>query len=156
MNEKPRKVTDPIINKPMATNIFGIGGLFFVILLGILLWFEHSSIKTLTDISLSFGAFDGLLEEELSLFFTIFVMLQFWNMFNAKAFMTGKSTFSGILSCKWFLVIAIVIFFGQILIVEVGGQMFNVCHLGILDWLIIVGVTSIVLWIGELARAIKK
>ena len=101
-------------------------------------------------------------------------MLQFWNMFNAKAFMTGKSAFSGMLSCKWFLVIAIVIFFGQILIVEVGGQMFNVCHLEILlivevggqmfnvchleilDWLIIVGATSIVLWIGEIVRAIRK
>ena len=156
MNEKPRKVTDPIISKPMAGRIFGIGGLFFVLLLGILMLFQHSNIISLTDISGIFGHFAELTDKELSLFFTIFVMLQFWNMFNAKAFMTNKSAFSGMLSCKWFLVIAIVIFFGQILIVEVGGQMFNVCHLEILDWLIIVGATSIVLWIGEIARAIRK
>ena len=156
MDEKPRKVTDPIISKPMAGRIFGIGGLFFTILLGILLWFQHTDISSLANISFDFGSFAELSAKELSLFFTIFVMLQFWNMFNAKAFMTGKSAFSGMLSCKWFLVIAIVIFFGQILIVEVGGQMFNVCHLEILDWLIIVGATSIVLWIGEIARAIRK
>ena len=140
----------------MAGRIFGIGGLFFVLLLGILMLFQHSNIISLTDISGIFGHFAELTDKELSLFFTIFVMLQFWNMFNAKAFMTNKSAFSGMLSCKWFLVIAIVIFFGQILIVEVGGQMFNVCHLEILDWLIIVGATSIVLWIGEIARAIRK
>lgn len=156
MNEKPRKVTDPIINKSMATRIFGIGGLFFVIMLGLLLWFQHSDISSLVNINFIIGAFDGLADKELSLFFTIFVMLQFWNMFNAKAFMTGKSAFSELTSCKWFMIIALVIFFGQILIVEIGGQMFNVCHLLITDWLIIIGCTSIVLWIGEIIRAIKK
>jgi Ca2+-transporting ATPase len=156
MKEKPRKVTDPIISKQMAGRIFGIGGLFFVILLGLLLWFQHTDIDLLSEISFVFGQFAELTPKELSLFFTIFVMLQFWNMFNAKAFMTGKSAFSGLLSCKWFLIIALVIFFGQILIVEVGGQMFNVCHLELLDWLIIVGATSIVLWIGEIARMICK
>ncbi|MBO7570637.1 MAG: calcium-translocating P-type ATPase, PMCA-type [Bacteroidales bacterium] len=155
MKEKPRKTSDAIISKPMAKRIFGIGGLFFVILLGILLWFQHSAINSLTDIKI-FGAFDGLTDKELSLFFTIFVMLQFWNMFNAKAFMTGKSAFSGLASCRWFIIIALVIFFGQILIVEIGGQMFNVCHLNIFDWLIIVAATSVVLWIGEITRAISK
>jgi len=156
MKEKPRKTTDAIISKKMAKRIFGIGGLFFVILLGILLWFQHTDITSLTNINFAWGENNGLSPYELCLFFTIFVMLQFWNMFNAKAFMTGKSAFSGIMSCKWFIMIAIIIFFGQILIVEVGGQMFNVCHLAIIDWLIIIGSTMIVLLIGEIARAIKK
>ncbi len=157
MKEKPRQTTDAIISKQMAKRIFGIGGLFFAILLGILLLFQHTDITSLTDlINFTWGENNGLSPYELSLFFTIFVMLQFWNMFNAKAFMTGQSAFSGLFSCKWFLIIAIVIFFGQILIVEVGGQMFNVCHLAITDWLIIVGGTLIVLLIGELTRAIKK
>ncbi|MBO7134259.1 MAG: calcium-translocating P-type ATPase, PMCA-type [Bacteroidales bacterium] len=156
MKEKPRMTTDAIISKKMASRIFGVGGLFFVILLGILLLFQHNDITSLTDINFTWGEDNGLSPYELSLFFTIFVMLQFWNMFNAKAFMTGKSAFSGLLSCKWFLIIALVIFLGQILIVEVGGQMFNVCHLELLDWLIIVGATSIVLWIGEIARMICK
>ena len=157
MKDKPRQTTDAIISKQMAKRIFGIGGLFFAILLGILLLFQHTDITSLTDIiNFTWGENNGLSPYELSLFFTIFVMLQFWNMFNAKAFMTGKSAFSGLFSCKWFLIIAIVIFFGQILIVEVGGQMFNVCHLAITDWLIIIGGTLIVLVIGELARAINK
>ena len=94
MNEKPRKVTDPIINKPMAGRIFGIGGLFFVLLLGILMLFQHSNIISLTNISGIFGHFAELTDKELSLFFTIFVMLQFWNMFNAKAFMTAPCTYT--------------------------------------------------------------
>lgn len=77
-------------------------------------------------------------------------------MFNAKAFMTDKSAFTRIKECKGFLAIALVIFVGQILIVEIGGQMFNVTHLNLVDWVIIVGMTSLVLWIGELVRAINK
>lgn len=154
MKEKPRKTTDSIINKEMAINIFGIGGLFFAILLGLLLFFQHSNVESLTNITLT-GIFAELTPYELSLFFTIFVMLQFWNMFNAKAFMTSKSAFHKITDSKWFLIIAIVIFFGQIIIVEVGGQMFSVCHLRIIDWLIIFGATSIVIWIGEICRVFK-
>jgi Ca2+-transporting ATPase len=79
-------------------------------------------------------------------------MLQFWNMFNAKAFMTGKSAFHNLPGCKGFLLIAAVIFVGQILIVELGGAMFNVCHITLTDWLIIIGLTLPVLIIGELKR----
>ncbi len=157
MQEKPRKVTDSIINKGMAWNIFGVGGLFTILLLGILLIMQHSNITSMQDfLSFSYGAYDGLSAYELSLFFTIFVMLQFWNMFNAKAFMTGKSAFARISECKGFMFIAFVIFVGQILIVEIGGQMFNVTHLNIPDWLIIIISTSAVLWIGELIRLFKK
>lgn len=92
---------------------------------------------------------------ECSLFFTIFVMLQFWNMFNAKAFETNKSALH-FKNSKGFVTIAALILFGQILIVTLGGAMFNVTPINITDWLIIIGATSIVLWIGELVRMIKK
>lgn len=156
MNEKPRKVTDAIISKKMAANIFGIGGLFFVILLGILLFFQHNDISSLLNIKITWNANNGLNDYELSLFFTIFVILQFWNMFNAKAFMTFRSAFHKLASCKWFLIIALVILIGQIIIVEIGGEMFNVCPLKISDWILIIVPTSIVLWGGELHRISKK
>ena len=153
MQDKPRKVSDSIINRGMAWNIFGVGGFFTLLLLGILLIMQHSEITSMADLfSFKLGAYNGLSAYELSLFFTIFVMLQFWNMFNAKAFMTGKSAFARIKECKGFMAIAAVIFLGQILIVEIGGQMFNVTHLKLVDWGIIVVVTSLVLWIGELVR----
>jgi Ca2+-transporting ATPase len=82
-------------------------------------------------------------------------MLQFWNMFNAKAFMTGKSAFHNIRKSQGFLLIAAVIFVGQILIVEIGGQMFNVCHLHLTDWLWIIFGTSPVMIAGEIIRKIK-
>ncbi len=157
MNDKPRKVTDFIISKPMSWNIFGVGGLFTVILLGILVIMQHSEIASMTDLfSFSFGEYNGLSTYELSLFFTLFVMLQFWNMFNAKAFMTGKSAFHNLSSCKGFIGIAAVIFIGQILIVELGGAMFNVCHITLKDWLIITALTLPVLIIGEVKRMAKK
>lgn len=157
MKDKPRKVTDNIISKPMAKSIFGVGGFFTALLLGVLLLMQHSDIACMTDLlKFNWGVYDGLSAYELSLFFTFFVMLQFWNMFNAKAFMTGKSAFAHLNSCKGFLAIAAVIFFGQILIVELGGKMFNVCHLNLLDWVIIVAASSLVLWIGEIVRLCRK
>jgi Ca2+-transporting ATPase len=79
-------------------------------------------------------------------------MLQFWNMFNAKAFMSGKSAFAVLGACKGFLAIALVILLGQWLIVTIGGEMFNVVALHPMDWGIIIGATSLVLWIGEIGR----
>ncbi|MBP5501756.1 MAG: calcium-translocating P-type ATPase, PMCA-type [Bacteroidales bacterium] len=157
MNEKPRKVTDFIISKPMMKNIFGLGGLFTIILLGILIIMQHSDVTSVLDLfAVSLTQYDGLSAYELSMFFTIFVMLQFWNMFNAKAFMTGKSAFANLKNCKGFLLIAGVIFLGQILIVEIGGQMFNVTHLHLKDWVIIVLITSLVMVIGEIGRLRKS
>jgi Ca2+-transporting ATPase len=159
MKDKPRKVTDNIISKSMAWNIFGVGGLFTFLLLGVLLIMQHSNITSMMDIltlNFSYGVYDGLSAYELSLFFTLFVMLQFWNMFNAKAFMTGKTSFARLSECKGFLAIALVIFVGQIIIVEIGGQMFNVTPLHLNDWVSIVVLTSVVLWIGELFRLFKK
>lgn len=156
MKDQPRKVTDSIISRPMAKSIFGIGGFFTLLLLGILLYFQHNDITSLTALPFALGAYNGLSAYELSLFFTIFVMLQFWNMFNAKAFMTGKSAFANLKKCTGFLTIAMVILIGQIVIVELGGQMFNVTHLYWQDWLIIICSTSLVLWIGELVRLVKR
>jgi Ca2+-transporting ATPase len=156
MNEKPRKVTDFIINRPMMKNIFGLGGFFTMLLLAVLIIMQHTEIASMTDfMTFQFSEYNGLSDYELSLFFTIFVMLQFWNMFNAKAFMTGKSAFHNIRKSQGFLLIAAVIFVGQILIVEIGGQMFNVCHLHLTDWLWIIFGTSPVMIAGEIIRKIK-
>jgi len=160
MLDKPRKTTDHIINKAMAKSILGVGILFVVLLFGLVQYFKHADISSLTqfnfaDFSRSFFDFspgNGLSAYELSLFFTIFVMLQFWNMFNAKAFMTGKSAFVSLGDCKGFLSVALVIIGGQWLIVSAGGEMFNVTALEFVDWAIIIGSTSLVLWIGEIRR----
>lgn len=157
MQEKPRLVTDVIISHGMGWNVVGVGGLFTVVLLFVLLIMQHSDITSMKDfLSFHYDKYDGLTPYELSLFFTLFVMLQFWNMFNAKAFMTGKSAFAHLSSCQGFLLIAVVIFVGQILIVEFGGQMFNVTPLHFHDWLIIVLLTSLVLVVGEIVRGIRR
>jgi len=97
----------------------------------------------------------GLSPYELSVFFTIFVFLQFWNMFNARAYATGKSALH-LGGCKGFVLIALIIFVGQIAIVQVGGRFFSVYPLNLCDWCIIILSTSIVLWTGELVRLFSK
>ncbi|MDR1182157.1 MAG: cation transporting ATPase C-terminal domain-containing protein, partial [Bacteroidales bacterium] len=157
MEDKPRKTTDFIINKKMWTKILGVGIFFVFLLFGLIQYFKHVELTSLLQFNFSdfisnyfnFGKGNGLSHYELSLFFTIFVMLQFWNMFNAKAFMTGKSAFTNIGKSKGFMAIAAVILIGQFLIVTIGGEMFNVTPLKPVDWGIIIGVTSIVLWFGE-------
>ena len=160
MDEKPRSVDEHIL-KGMGTGILGVGGIFTAILLGICIYFQHTDITSLMDVfngTATWGTNNGLSAYELGLFFTIFVMLQFWNLFNAKAFMTSDSAFKGISwkDTKWFIIIALVILVGQILMTEIPGlqEMFNVAEGGIktIDWLIIIGSTSLVLWIGELVR----
>ncbi|MDR1582408.1 MAG: calcium-translocating P-type ATPase, PMCA-type [Prevotellaceae bacterium] len=160
MKNKPRKTGDHIISKQMAKSILSVGIAFVVLLFGIVQYFKHASIGSLTEFDFldfvrnffNFSSGDGLSPYELSLFFTIFVMLQFWNMFNAKAFMTGKSAFKSLNKCGGFLLIAMVILVGQWIIVTLGGEMFNVVALKLSDWGIIIASTSIVLWIGELKR----
>ena len=83
-------------------------------------------------------------------------MLQFWNMFNAKAFLTGRSAFHGLLSDRGFLLVSLLIVLGQVLIVSLGGQMFQVCPLSLTDWALIIGGTSVILWAGELVRAFQR
>ncbi len=154
--EKPRHVSDHIISRKMALRIFGLGGLFTGILVYILFVMQYSDVRTMSDIITNrFGSYDGLSEYELSLFFTTFIMLQFWNMFNAKAFMTGRSALHNIARCKGFVAIAAAILIGQILIVELGNEMFSVCPLNAIDWIVIISLTSLVLIIGELLRKLR-
>ena len=156
MKEKPRSREAFIINRPMWRSIIGVGGLFFLVLLGILWIFEHYSVESMTEI-FSFipqtvdAGNAALTPYELSMFFTIFVFLQFWNMFNARAFETGRSAFH-FKGASGFVMIAFAILLGQIAIVSVGGEFFNVTPLSLEDWLIIIGSTSLVLWVGELFR----
>ena len=138
LKEKPRRRSDFIISRNMAALIFGVGAAFVAVLMGLLLYFRNDG--------------DGLTTYELSMFFTAFVMLQLWNMFNVKAFMTGKSAFSHLFSSKGFIWMVVVILAGQILITTFGGEMFSVVPISPLDWLKIVGLTSAVLWVGEIAR----
>ena len=164
MADKPRPINEHIL-KGMGTGILAVGGIFTIILLGLCIYFQHTDITCLTDIfngSAVWGENNGLSPYELGLFFTIFVMLQFWNMFNAKAFMTSGSAFKGISwsNTRWFIVIALVIFVGQVLLTECPGlqEMFNVAEGGVklIDWVIITIATSFVLWIGEIIRLFKK
>ena len=156
MKDKPRPRNAFIINRLMWKTIIGVGAAFFVLLFGILYYFEHTDLVSLTEFGkLPIGLNTGLSDYELSLFFTIFVFLQFWNMFNARSFETGRSAFH-FKGCRGFLLIAAAIFFGQILIVSIGGELFNVVPLRISDWLIIIGATSLVLWIRELFHLMAR
>ena len=157
MKDKPRDRNAFIINRSMRYDIIGMGGLFFVLLLGLLYIFHHADITCLTDLlSLHLDPSSSeMTPYELSLFFTIFVFLQFWNMFNARAFESHGSAFN-LKGCSEFDFIALVILIGQILIVTFGGEMFNVTPLKVVDWVIIIVVTSLVLWVGELFRLFKK
>jgi Ca2+-transporting ATPase len=162
MKNKPRKTGDHIINKKMAKGILGVGIAFVVLLFGLVQYFKYEDITSLVDFNFldfvrnffNFSSGDEFILKpyELSLFFTIFVLLQFWNMFNAKAFMTGKSAFKSLKNCSGFLLIAVVILAGQWVIMTLGGEMFNVVALKPLDWGIIIVFTSVVLWIGEIKR----
>ena len=165
MNDPPRQRKANIISKEMARGIFGVGGLFVLLLFGFIQYFKNEDITSLTQFSITdyfanffhFGSFDnGLSAYELSLFFSIFVMLQFWNMFNAKAYRTGRSAFAEIRKSQGFIMIAAAIIIGQIVITTFGGAMFSVTPLLLTDWCLIIAATSLVLWIGELLRLIKK
>jgi Ca2+-transporting ATPase len=143
MKERPRKsgaAGDFIITRPMAVNIFAVGGVFVLVQVAMLLWMGKG----------------GLTPYEQSEFFTFFVMLQFWNMFNAKAYMTGGSAFKGLGSNPAFLLVCALILVGQFLIVTFGGEVFNVVPLTASSWGVIVASTSIVLWAGELLRLFGK
>ena len=162
MGERPRAVDESIL-KGMGTGILGVGITFTILLLGICFYLQKADIHCLADIlrcPFDLGNRNSLSPYEQSLFFTIFVMLQFWNLFNAKAFMTGRSAiFHGLAywrQRKLFLTIVAVILGGQVLLTELPGlqEMFNVAPGGVkfADWLIIFAATSIVLWIGEIIR----
>lgn len=156
MRDKPRSRAAFIINSAMYKDIISTGIIFFIMLLGFFYYLEHTDITSLLQIGrVPFGSNTGLTNYELSIFFTTFVFLQFWNMFNARAFETGKSALD-LKGCSGFGLTALIIVVGQIIIITFGGQFFSVAPIAITDWIIIIGVTSIVLWIGELWRLIRK
>ncbi len=156
MRDKPRDRRKFIINPAMWRFILGSGLIFFGILFAMVYVFEHADITSLPQLlTVSLGAPSSLTPYELSLIFTTFVMLQFWNMFNARAFATGRSALH-LEHCGEFLFIAAMILVGQVLIVEFGGEFFTVTPLRLSDWLIIIGGTSLVLWVGEFMRLFRK
>lgn len=142
MKNKPRGINDFIITKPMAKGILGIGLGFVVLLMGILFAFNST--------------IEGETPYRMSVFFTIFVMLQFWNMFNAKAYASGYSAFHALKQSRGFMLVSLLIFAGQILIVSFGGDVFRVVPISLIDWVWITLGTSLVLWIGEIVRLIQR
>lgn len=145
MGKKPRAMKDFIVSPAMARSIIGVGLAFVVGLMALLGWYQYT-----TPAGMPIEA------QRMSQFFTIFVMLQFWNMFNAKAYMTGRSAFAGLNKCGGFLLVALLIVVGQILIVSFGGDVFRVVPLPVMDWVQIIAGTSVVLWIGEAMRLLKR
>lgn len=143
MKEKPRKQTDFILTKPMQWNILICGLTFFIAMFALLIYDEW---KFCEDVPV----------HELTMFFTTFVMMQLWNLFNAKALGTKYSSFHGLWKDKGLLLVLLIVIIGQWLIVTFGGKMFRTVPLSFSDWLIIIVSTSIVLWIGELWRWIKR
>jgi len=142
MNEKPRRRTDFIITPAMRNNIFGVGLGFLAILMGLLVYFKNLP--------------GGMDTHHLTVFFTIFVMLQFWNLFNASVFGTNHSIFKDASHALGMLGVALIILVGQIIIVSCGGKVFRTEPLPLSEWLYIIGGTSFVLWIGEIWRGIKR
>lgn len=142
MNEKPRKRTDFIITKPMIKGIVLIGVALFALLFYLMLGCYKSD--------------GGMDLHELTIFFTAFVMFQFWNLFNAKCLGSNHSAFDGLLRDKGLLLVLLLILVGQWFIVTFGGRMFRTTPLGATEWLEIIVATSIVLWLGEIWRGIKR
>ncbi len=159
MESPPRSTTAHIVTKAMGWRIISVGIGFVVVLFGLIQYFRYADITSLTQFNIvdffahyfCFGHGGSMSKYELSLFFTIFVCMQFWNMFNAKAFMTGRTALAHLRSS-----IAVVILVGQICITTIGGEMFNVVPLKALDWVIIITATSLVLWCREIMGAFRK
>lgn len=168
MKEKPRSREANIITKPMMWSIFGVGIFFVLLMFGLVQYFKHAEITSLEDFSIAeyignyfnFNiASHGISPIEQTYIFTIFVFLQFWNLFNAKAFHSEGSALNGLLRkdvIAGFGLALLVIVGGQYLIVTFGGEMFNVAPMSLNDWLCIIVGTFPVLFIGEAMRAIKK
>lgn len=157
MLDKPRTSKDFIINGPMWRFIIVCGIAFWGLLCGLLYYMQHTTLTSLAEAGRLpwLQTAHELSPYEASIFFTVFVFLQFWNLFNARAFATGRSAFH-FKGCNSFLFIAATIFVGQIFIVSAGGRFFSVVPLKLCDWVIIIAGTSIVLWVGELYRLFTK
>ena len=160
MKKKPRRREDFIVTRPMWQGILGTGIFFTILLTALVFVFQNSSFGAVGQESiLNFtwnAPEDGFTVYEGSVFFTLFVFLQFWNMFNAKAFLSGRSAFCGMTENPTFLLVALLILFGQVAIVTFGGKMFSVTALGVTDWFLLLAITSPVLIFGEVKRLFTK
>ena len=143
MNDKPRKASDFIINKSVGFGILFCGIVFFLVMFALLVYCERRG-KGGVDV------------HELTMFFTTFVMIQFWNLFNAKALMSHHTAFRHFLKDKGMILVLVLVLVGQWIIVTFGGEMFRTTPLSLHEWLLIIGSTSVVLWVGELWRAFKR
>lgn len=143
MNDKPRKASDFIINKSIGFGILFCGIVFFLVMFALLVYCERRG-KGGVDV------------HELTMFFTTFVMIQFWNLFNAKALMSHHTAFRHFLKDKGMILVLVLVLVGQWIIVTFGGEMFRTTPLSLHEWLLIIGSTSVVLWAGELWRTFKR
>lgn len=143
MKDKPRKASDFIINKSIGFGILFCGIVFFLVMFALLVYCERRG-KGGVDV------------HELTMFFTTFVMIQFWNLFNAKALMSHHTAFRHFLKDKGMILVLVLVLVGQWIIVTFGGEMFRTIPLSLHEWLLIIGSTSVVLWVGELWRAFKR
>lgn len=143
MKEKPRKASDFIINKSIGFGILFCGIVFFLVMFALLVYCERRG-KGGVDV------------HELTMFFTTFVMIQFWNLFNAKALMSHHTAFRHFLKDKGMILVLVLVLVGQWIIVTFGGEMFRTTPLSLHEWLLIIGSTSVVLWAGELWRTFKR
>jgi len=141
MSDKPRRQDDPILTPYIKKTIGFIGGIFFVILFALLCYYERN---------------DEIDRHEMTRFFTAFVMLQWWNLFNARSLLSTHDLFHNIKGSLTFVFVLLLILVGQWLIVEFGDDMFRTVHLSLIEWLKIIAVTSPVMIIGEAIRRIKR
>lgn len=143
MKDKPRKASDFIINKSIGFGILFCGIVFFLVMFALLVYCERRG-KGGVDV------------HELTMFFTTFVMIQFWNLFNAKALMSHHTAFRHFLKDRGMILVLVLVLVGQWIIVTFGGEMFRTTPLPLHEWLLIIGSTSVVLWAGELWRTFKR
>ena len=143
MKDKPRKASNFIINKSIGFGILFCGIVFFLVMFALLVYCERRG-KGGVDV------------HELTMFFTTFVMIQFWNLFNAKALMSHHTAFRHFLKDKGMILVLVLVLVGQWIIVTFGGEMFRTTPLSLHEWLLIICSTSVVLWAGELWRTFKR
>ena len=164
MKDKPRHINDFIINRPMKWFIIGVSVVFVFVLFGFMQYLKYTDLPlsefSISEFFASYFRFDvqhaSMTAYDLTVFFTFFVFLQFWNLFNAKSFESGHSCFAKIKDSKVFFMTVLLILAGQIIIVDFGGMMFNVTPLKFVDWVILFVTSSFVMWLGEIVHFIYR
>ncbi len=142
MRDRPRSRDSFIISPDMARTLFTCAAVMVAALLAMLFAWAGPS-----------GDLDI---RHLTLFFSAFVFFQFWNMFNAKGFAEKHAAVGGVAHCRGFLFILTAIAAGQIVIVEIGGEVFRTVPLSGPEWGAVIGGTSLLAFGGELVRALRR